>query len=121
MVGTGNAFTDVESGSYYEKAVQWAVENGITNGTGNNDFGTGTAVTRAQVVTFLWRAAGSPVVDADNSFDDVAAITYYYEAVQWAVKNGITLGSGANNFSPDDVCTRAQVVTFLYRYCTANQ
>lgn len=120
-VGTGNAFTDVESGSYYEKAVQWAVENGITNGTGNNGFGTGIAVTRAQVVTFLWRAAGSPVVDADNSFDDVSVDTYYSDAVQWAVKNGITLGSGANTFSPDDVCTRAQVVTFLYRYCTANQ
>lgn len=120
-VGAGNAFTDVESGSYYEKAVQWAVENGIINGTGSNGFGTDAAVTRAQVVTFLWRAAGSPVVDADNCFDDIAENTYYSDAVRWAVKNGITLGSGANTFSPEDVCTREQVVTFLYRYCTANQ
>lgn len=114
-VGAGNAFSDVELGSYYEKAVQWAVENGITNGTGNNSFGTDAAVTRAQVVTFLWRAAGSPVVNADNTFDDVAADAYYSAAVQWAAENGITLGRGANTFSPDDFCTRAQVVTFLYR------
>jgi len=115
-VGAGNAFTDVDSGSYYEKAVQWAVENGITTGTTSTTFSPNMIVTRAQVVTFLWRAAGSPAAFGVNSFVDVPFDVYYADAVQWAVRNGITTGVGANLFSPDASCTRAQVVTFLYRY-----
>ncbi|MGN0968564.1 MAG: S-layer homology domain-containing protein, partial [Oscillospiraceae bacterium] len=114
-VGTDSTFTDVRSGSDYEKAVQWAVENGITTGITDTAFCPDGAVTRAQVVTFLWRAAGSPNDYGVNSFDDVASGTYYADAVLWALKNGITLGNGANNFCPEDSCTRAQVVTFLYR------
>lgn len=120
-VGAGNAFTDVDSGSYYEKAVQWAVENGITTGTTSTTFSPDMIVTRAQVVTFLWRTAGCPAAYGVNSFADVPTDAYYSNAVQWAVRNGITTGTGANLFSPDANCTRAQVVTFLYRYCTANQ
>ncbi|MBE6855528.1 MAG: S-layer homology domain-containing protein [Ruminococcus sp.] len=115
-VGAGNAFTDVESGSYYEKAVQWAVENGVTAGTTDTTFSPNMIVTRAQVVTFLWRAAGCPAVYGVNSFVDVPSDAYYADAVQCAVRNGITTGVGANLFSPDASCTRAQVVTFLYRY-----
>ena len=114
--GAGNVFTDVEYGSYYEKAVQWAVESGITTGATGTTFSPDMTVTRAQVVTFLWRAAGSPAAFGVNSFVDVPFDAYYADAVQWAVRNGITTGTGANLFSPDANCTRAQVVTFLYRY-----
>ena len=92
----------------------WAVENGITVGTSDTTFSPETPVTRAQAVTFQWRAAGSPVVSG-SSFDDVAADAYYVNAVTWAVANGITNGTSGNAFSPDVVVSRAQAVTFLYR------
>ena len=108
-------FRDVPSGSYYEDAVRWAVENGITNGTGAATFGPNGVCTRAQIVTFLWRAAGSPEPKAMSSFTDVSASAYYAKAVAWAVENGITNGMTATEFAPDATCTRGQSVTFLYR------
>ena len=112
-----NTFTDVVEGAYYEDAVQWAVENGITEGTTSTTFSPDDIVTRAQVVTFLWRAAGKPSVDeADISFKDVSEDSYYSDAVKWAVVNDITNGTSETTFSPNDECTRAQIVTFLYRY-----
>ncbi len=109
------SFVDVPSTEYYYKAVLWAVENGITEGVGGNRFDPNGQCTRGQVVTFLWRAAGKPTVSANVSFTDVKTDAYYYEAVKWAVANGITQGTGGNKFSPDDTCTRGQVVTFLWR------
>ena len=113
-----NPFTDVEEGAYYSKAVLWAVENGITDGTGDGTtFSPDLTCTRDQTVTFLWRAAGKPAVTADKSFADVSADAWYATAVAWAVENGITDGTGdGTTFSPADDCTRAQIVTFLYRY-----
>ena len=108
-------FDDVPSGSYYEDAVRWAVENGITNGTGAATFGPNGVCTRAQIVTFLWRAAGSPEPKAMSSFTDVPASAYYAKAVAWAVENGITNGMTETTFEPDATCTRGQSVTFLYR------
>ena len=111
-----NPFTDVPAGSYYEKAVLWAVENEITAGIGNNAFGPKMSCTRAQIVTFLWHFAGSPAPESEtNPFQDVSANAYYAAAVLWARENGITAGTSETSFSPDAVCTRAQVVTFLYR------
>ncbi|MGN1003196.1 MAG: alpha-L-fucosidase [Oscillospiraceae bacterium] len=111
-----NPFTDVKESDYYYDAVLWAVENGITEGTTDTTFSPNAACTRAQMVTFLWRAAGSPAPkSSDNPFADVKAGSYYYNAVLWAVENGITNGTSADTFSPDAVCTRAQTVTFLYR------
>lgn len=110
------SFTDVPSNAYYYDAVAWAVENGITAGTSATTFSPNAPCTRAQVVTFLWRAAGSPKVSSSNPFTDVASGKYYYDAVLWAVEKGITVGTSATTFSPDTVCTRAQIVTFLYRY-----
>ena len=107
-------FTDVKSGSYYEKAVRWAVEQGITSGTSTTKFSPDAKCTRAQIVTFLWRAAGSPSADGD-SFSDVSGSSYYSKAVSWAVKSNITSGTGNGKFSPDQSCTRAQIVSFLYR------
>ena len=112
---TPTGFTDVASDAYYAKAVDWAVDKGVTTGVGNNKFAPNDTCTRGQVVTFLWRAAGKPTVSADVSFTDVKAGEYYYEAVKWAVANGITTGTGNNKFSPNDTCTRGQVVTFLHR------
>ncbi len=110
------AFTDVAPDTYYAQAVEWAVKNGITTGISDTVFGPGMTCTRAQAVTFLWRAAGSPIpVRTTNSFKDVAPGTYYYNAVLWAVENGITTGMSADTFAPDAHCTRAQIVTFLYR------
>lgn len=111
-----NPFTDVSTSDYYYDAVLWAVANGVTNGTNaeGTTFDPEVPVSRAQAVTFQWRAAGSPVV-SDNSFDDVAADAYYADAVTWAVAGDITNGTGGNNFSPDVVVSRAQAVTFLYR------
>ena len=109
------SFTDVPSDAFYANAVKWAVENGITEGVGNNRFDPNGQCTRGQVVTFLWRAAGKPTVSANVSFSDVQPGAFYYEAVKWAVANGITQGVGGNRFAPNDTCTRAQVVTFLYR------
>lgn len=108
-------FSDVNPSAYYHDAVQWAVENNITKGTGNNRFSPDATCTRGQVVTLMYRAAHSPSVSAGNGFIDVVVGSYCYDAVNWAVSNGITKGTGGNCFSPDAPCTRAQVVTFLYR------
>lgn len=108
-------FTDIPSGAYYENAVIWAADKGITGGTSATTFSPNGICTRAQAVTFLWRAAGSPATKSMNSFADVPADAYYAKAVAWAVENGITSGTGGGKFSPDATCTRAQIVTFLYR------
>ena len=108
-------FTDVAAGSYCYDAVQWAVANGITNGTDATHFSPNAGCTRGQVVTFLWRAAGEPVVSGNVGFVDVAAGSYCYNAVQWAVAKGITKGTDTTHFSPNATCTRGQVVTFMYR------
>lgn len=108
-------FTDIPSGAYYENAVIWAADEGITGGTSATTFDPNGICTRAQAVTFLWRAAGSPAPKSMNSFADVPADAYYAKAVAWAVENGITSGTGGGKFSPDATCTRAQIVTFLYR------
>ena len=109
------AFTDVASGAYYEKAVAWAVENNVTTGTSATTFSPGATVTRGQSVTFLWRANGSAAAAGASAFTDVAASAYYASAVAWAVENNVTNGTGAATFSPNADCTRAQIVTFLYR------
>ena len=109
------SFIDVPETAYYYKSVQWAVANGITEGVGGNRFDPNGQCTRGQVVTFLWRAAGKPTVSANVSFSDVQPGAFYYEAVKWAVANGITTGVGGNRFAPNDSCTRGQVVTFLHR------
>ena len=108
-------FADVPANSYYTDAVLWAAKNGITGGIGNGLFGPNQPCTRAQIVTFLWRAAGSPEPKSMSSFSDVSADSYYAKAVAWAVENGITTGTGDGKFSPDATCTRAQSVTFLFR------
>ena len=110
-----NPFIDVPAGSYYEDAVIWAVEKGITTGTSATTFNPNGICTRAQAVTFLWRAAGSPEPKTMSSFADVSMDAYYAKAVAWAVENGITTGTGDGKFSPDATCTRAQSVTFLFR------
>ena len=111
-----STFADVPAGSYYERAVIWAAANGITNGVGNGQFGVDAPCTRAQAVTFLWRAAGSPAPEISAMpFTDVPVGSYYYDAVLWAVENGITKGTSETTFGPDASCTRAQIVTFLYR------
>ncbi len=115
-VGGSDSFTDIQAGSYYYNAVLWAVEQGITNGTTKTAFSPGAPCTRAQIVTFLWRAAGSPApVSGSNPFNDVQAGSYYYNAVLWAVEQGITNGTTATTFNPGAPCTRAQIVTFLWR------
>ena len=109
-------FTDVPKGSYYEEAVNWAVAQGITTGTTATTFSPNATCTRAQAVTFLWRAAGSPTPQSRAMpFTDVAEGSYYHDAVLWAVEQGITVGTSAATFSPDAKCTRAQIVTFLWR------
>lgn len=108
-------FADVSTDAYYYEAVKWAQEKGITGGIGNGLFGPNQPCTRAQIVTFLWRAAGSPEPKSMSSFSDVSADSYYAKAVAWAVENGITTGTGDGKFSPDATCTRAQSVTFLFR------
>ena len=110
-----NFFYDVPNNAYFYEAVKWAVENGITTGVGNDLFAPEQPCTRAQIVTFLWRAAGSPEPKAMSSFADVSTDAYYAKAVAWAVENGITTGTGDGKFSPDATCTRAQSVTFLFR------
>jgi len=114
--GTNMPFTDVASDAYYYDAVLWAIENGITVGTSATTFSPDATVTRAQNVTFLWRWAESPAVEAANPFTDVAANMYYHDAVLWAADAGITAGTTATTFSPNDPCLRSQIVTFLYRY-----
>lgn len=111
-----NPFVDVQKGSFYEKAVLWAVENGITTGTDATHFSPGTVCNRATVVTFLYRAFGSPEVEkADNPFTDVPAGQWFAAPVLWAVENSITNGTSATTFGPGTSCNRAQIVTFLYR------
>ena len=111
------SFTDVKPGAYYADAVAWALASGITKGTSETTFSPGKGCTRAQVVTFLWRAAGEPEpTSGKNPFSDVRAKDYYYKAVLWAVENDITTGTSPTNFSPSSTCTRAQIVTFLWRY-----
>ena len=114
--GSKNPFRDVKSDAYYYKAVLWAVENGITSGTGANTFSPDDTCTRGQIVTFLWRANGKPKqTGSSNPFKDVRSGDYFYDAVLWAVKNNVTAGTSKTAFSPSDTCTRGQVVTFLYR------
>lgn len=120
MKASGNpqtgVFVDVPEGSYYEEAVNWAVDKGITTGTDATHFSPDGICTRAQAVTFLWRAAGSPAAKSSAMpFADVKAGSYYYDAVLWAVENGITKGTSDTMFSPDATCSRAQIVTFLWR------
>ncbi len=113
---TDNPFTDVSSSAYYYKAVLWAVEEGITTGMSATEFRPESTCTRGQVATFLWRARQKPAPSgSENPFTDISPNTYYYNAVLWAVEEGITLGTGHGKFSPDDNCTRGQIVTFLYR------
>ncbi len=116
-------FNDVAEGSYYENAVRWACSEQIAKGMTDETFAPLSEVSRAQMITFLWRMAGSPKIDSSAaagneslSFSDVSADAYYYDAVRWAVSQGITAGTSDSVFSPDDKCTRAQVVTFIYRY-----
>ena len=120
MKANGNlqtgVFVDVATGSYYEDAVDWAVENGITQGTDDTHFAPDGICTRAQAVAFLWRAAGSPKPETRTMpFADVPAGSYYYDAVLWAVENGIAKGTSDTTFSPNMTCSRAQIVTFLWR------
>ena len=110
-----NSFTDVAANSYYAKAVAWAVEKGITKGTGDGKFSPNSTCTRAQAVTFCYRASGSPAVSGSTGFDDVPDNAYYADAVKWAEAEGITKGTSFNTFSPNSTCTRAQIVTFLWR------
>lgn len=115
---TTMTFSDVQVGSYYEKAVLWAVENGITKGTSQTAFSPNATCSRSQIVTFLWRSQQSPTVGTSNPFTDVAATAYYANAVLWAVEKNVTAGTSSTTFSPNADCTRAQIVTFLYRTYT---
>ena len=115
-----NFFYDVPNDAYYYEAIKWAAENGITGGVGNSLFAPNQPCTRAQIVTFLWRAAGSPEPKNMSNFSDVPADSYYAKAVAWAVENGVTTGTGDGKFSPDATCTRAQSVTFLFRASKAS-
>ena len=110
-----NPFTDVSKNSTYYNAIMWAVENGITTGKTATSFDPNAVCTRGQIVTFLWRYEKAPIVSSLAKFDDVAANSYCYNAVMWAVENGITNGKTTTTFAPNDTCTRAQAVTFIYR------
>ena len=112
-------FSDVSTSAYYYEAVKWAQEKGITGGIGNGLFGPNQPCTHAQIVTFLWRAAGSPVVNYAMNMSDVPEGSYYAEAVRWALSEGIATGTTGNTFSPDSECTRAQAVAFLFRYAAS--
>ena len=114
-VSTTMPYTDVPAGSYYHDAVLWAVEKGITKGTSDTTFSPNATCTRAQIVTFLWRAEGAPAAGSSDPFTDVKSDAYYADAVLWAVAEGITKGTTDTAFSPNDDCTRAQIVTFLWR------
>ena len=111
-----NPFKDVSDSAYYAKAVLWAVENGVTTGTTPTTFSPNNPCTRAQVVTFLYRYEKQPAVSGANPFTDVSETAYYHNAVLWAVNQGITTGTAEGLFSPNDACSRAHVVTFLYRF-----
>ena len=114
-ITSANPFTDVSADAYYYDAVLWAVEEGITSGVTGTTFAPDASCTRAQAAVMLWRAEGSPAVSGANPFRDVADDDYYADAVVWAVKNGVTQGTTAATFEPGEACTRAQIVTFLYR------
>ena len=114
-VPQSNPFTDVSTSDYYYDAVLWAADNGVTGGTSATTFSPNVTVTRAQMVTFLWRAHGSPKATGANPFTDVSTSDYYYDAVLWAVANGVTSGTSADTFGPDAAVTRAQAVTFQWR------
>ncbi len=109
-----NSFKDVKSSDWYYKAVQWAVKEGITNGTSKTAFSPNKTCNRAEIVTFLWNQAGKPTVSTKNPFTDVKSSDWYYKAIQWAVKKGVTSGTSKTTFSPQKACTRAQIVTFMY-------
>mgnify|MGYP002469380743 CR=1 FL=1 len=113
-VQSKDTFTDVKTGDWFAQAATWAVEQGITTGTSATTFSPDATVTRAQVVTFLWRANGQPAA-GNSGFVDVSSNAYYAKAVDWAFVNGITTGMDYGAFGPDTACTRAQIVTFLYR------
>ena len=112
---TVQLFTDVSASEYYYEAVLWAAEQGITSGTGNGQFSPDKECTRGEIVTFLWRAKNTPAPGGSNFFWDVSGESYCATAVDWAYAEGITTGTGGGAFSPDNSCTRAQIVTFLYR------
>lgn len=112
----GSSFTDVPDDSFYNNAVEWAVEEGVTNGVGDNLFAPNRICTRSEIVVFLWRLAGSPEPKGTLDFDDVPAEAYYAKAVYWAAEQGITNGVGGNLFAPEQVCDRSQIVTFLWRF-----
>lgn len=112
---TMSSFADVPADAYYAKAAAWAVENGVAKGVSETAFAPDTSCTRAQIVTFLWRAQQSPASGGENPFADVSADAYYYNAVLWAVENGVAKGVSETAFAPDDNCTRAQIVTLIYR------
>ena len=112
---TAMPFTDVKAGSYYYNAVLWAVENGVTKGTSETVFSPNQTCSRGQIVTFLWRSEKSPAAGTANPFTDVKSDTYYADAVLWAVKQSVTKGTTDTTFSPNSSCTRAQIVTFIYR------
>ena len=114
VVSRKNTFKDVKSSDWYYNAVQWAVSEGITNGTSKTTFSPSKTCNRAEIVTFLWNQAGKPSVSASNPFKDVKSSDWYYKAVQWAVKKGVTSGTSKTTFSPTKACTRAQIVTFMY-------
>lgn len=115
-VETVKPFADVPVTAYYADAVKWALENGVTTGTSATAFSPDAGCTRGQVVTFLWRSAGCPEASRkENPFADVVPGSYYYDAVLWAVENGVTVGTAPTTFSPDRTCTRAQIITFLWR------
>ncbi len=121
--GTGSAashFSDVSSESYYIDAVNWASDKGITSGTGDSIFSPDKVCTRAEIITFLWRLAGSPQDSSNTGFADVAPSAYYSQAVSWALAKGITDGTDGTHFSPEMTCTRAMIVEFLYRYAGAS-
>ena len=114
-IARGLTFTDVSPNAYYYDAVAWAVEKGVANGTGDTTFTPDRTVSRGEMITFLWRAAGSPAAEGENPFTDVTETDYYYQAALWAVQNGIAKGSSATTFSPLEPVTRAQAVTFQWR------
>ena len=111
-----NPFKDVSDSAYYAKAVLWAVENGVTTGTTPTTFNPNGTCTRAHAVTFLYRYEKQPAVSGENPFTDVSETAYYHDAVLWAVNQGITTGTAEGVFNPNGACSRAHVVTFLYRF-----
>lgn len=111
-------FADVKTGAYYYDAVLWAMENGITYGTSAVAFSPDATCTRAQIVSFLYRYVGSPAVQSGAVFSDVGASAYYADAVVWAATSGVAAGIGGGKFAPDQNCTRAQIVSFIYRMQT---